>query len=81
MFLDNMSIQVTFPGIAFGTQPAVETVIHVNLLYMSVPVKFPDESAMATVAIVVFCDISNSYRPDFNLNSNESRPELNLNST
>ena len=54
MFFGDMSIQVTFPGITFGTHPAVETVIHVNLLYMSVPVKFPGESAMATVAIVVF---------------------------
>ena len=50
-----MPIQITFPGITFGTHPAVEAVIYVDLLYMSVPVKFPGEGMMATVAIVVFC--------------------------
>ena len=50
-----MPVQITFSGITFGTHPAVEAVIHVNLLYVSVPVKFPGEGAMATVAVVVFC--------------------------
>ena len=55
MFFGNMSVQVTFSGVTFGTHPAVEAVIHVNLLDMSVPIKFPGEGAVATVAIVVFC--------------------------